>query len=58
MQKSVLRFAFAAATTAVLLWIVLSTMARLPWQLDVLIAIVAALAFAFYFERDEDPREM
>jgi len=44
--------------TAVLLWIVLSEMARLPWQLDVLIAIAAALAFAFYFERDEDPRKM
>jgi lysylphosphatidylglycerol synthetase-like protein (DUF2156 family) len=57
-QKPVLRLAFVAAMTAVLLWIVLSTMARLPWQLDVLIAIVAALAFAFYFERDEDPREM
>jgi hypothetical protein len=57
-QKSVLRFAFAATTAAVLLWIVLSTMVRLPWQLDVLIAIGAALAFAFYFERDDDPREM
>jgi hypothetical protein len=57
-QKPVLRLAFVAAMTAVLLWIVLSEMARLPWQLDVLIAIAAALAFAFYFERDEDPRKM
>jgi hypothetical protein len=53
--KHTWRFVFAAAVTGVLLWLVLATMARLPWQLDVLIAALVALAFAFYFERDPSP---
>ena len=52
MLKPMLRAAFAVAT-ALLLWVVLSGMARLSWQVDGLIAAAACVAFAFYFERDE-----
>lgn len=49
-----LRLAFAVAGAA-LIWITVSVMARLSWQVNGLIALAAAFAFAFYFERDEPP---
>ena len=47
-----LRLAFGIVLLCVTLWV----MARLSWQLNGLIALAAAFAFAFYFERDEPPR--
>ena len=45
-----------AAAGAILLWITLWWMSRLSWEMNVVIALVASLAFAFYFERDEPQR--
>ena len=58
MMTNRLRLFLAMAAAAMLLWLVLSWMVRLSWQVDSLIAAAACVAFAFYFERDEDPREL
>ena len=46
------RLVFAVCGAA-LLWITLSLMARLSWELNGLIAFGAIVAFAFFFERDD-----
>jgi F0F1-type ATP synthase assembly protein I len=45
-----LRFG-AVITSALILWLISEVTAALPWQLDGTLALLAALAFAYKFER-------
>jgi hypothetical protein len=50
-----LRIAFGALAVAAV-WVAISTMVRLSWGTDVVIAAVAVVTFSYYFEREDPPR--